>query len=130
MRYLLLLYSLIVLLPLAAQQGSAGMQCPVVKVEAERLADMNVPRYGHTVLLLNGEPTAIGGHTTNFVPTPTLEYYKDGKWHLVPTAFNHDDGFAVELTTGKVLIAGGHSENLGVGQSFEAELYDPLTRTS
>ena len=106
------------------------MQCPVVKVEAERLADLNEPRYGHTVLLLNGEPTAIGGHTTNFVPTPTLEYYKDGKWHLVQTAFTHDDGCAVELSTGKVLIAGGHSENLGVGQSFEAELYDPLTRTS
>ncbi len=106
------------------------MQCPVVKIEAERLADMNLPRYGHTVLLLNGEPTVIGGHTTNFVPTPTLEYYKDGKWHLVPTAFTHDDGCAVELSTGKVLIAGGHGGNLGVGHSYEVELYDPLTRTS
>ncbi len=106
------------------------MQCPVVKVGAERLADLNVPRCAHSVLLLNGEPTAIGGHTTNFVPTPTLEYYKDGKWHLMPTAFSHDDGFAIELATGKVLIAGGHSGNLGVGQSFEAELYDPSTRTS
>ncbi len=118
------------MLPLAAQQGSDGMQCPVVKVEAERLADLNEPRYGHTVLLLNGEPTVIGGHTTNFVPTPTLEYYKDGKWHLVQTAFTHDDGCAIELSTGKVLIAGGHSGNLGVGQSYEVELYDPLTRTS
>lgn len=106
------------------------MQCPMVKVQAERLADLNMPRYGHTVLLLNGEPTVIGGHTTNFVPTPTLEYYKDGKWHLVPTAFTHDDGCAVELATGKVLIMGGHKENLGIGQSYEVELYDPLTRTS
>lgn len=118
------------ILPLAAQQSSGGMQCPVVKVGAERLADLNVPRCAHSVLLLNGEPTAIGGHTTNFVPTPTLEYYKDGKWHLMPTAFSHDDGLAIELATGKVLIAGGHSGNLGVGQSFEAELYDPSTRTS
>ena len=125
------MYCLTVLLPLAAQsQGNGAVQCPVVKIEAERLADLNMPRYGHTVLLLNGEPTVIGGHTTNFVPTPTLEYYKDGKWHLVPTAFTHDDGCAVELSTGKVLIMGGHKENMGVGQSFEVELYDPLTRTS
>lgn len=125
------MYCLTALLPLAAQsQGNGAVQCPVVKIEAERLADLNMPRYGHTVLLLNGEPTVIGGHTTNFVPTPTLEYYKDGKWHLVPTAFTHDDGCAVELSTGKVLIMGGHKENMGVGQSFEVEIYDPLTRTS
>ena len=125
------MYCLTVLLSLAAQsQGNGAVQCPVVKIEAERLADLNMPRYGHTVLLLNGEPTVIGGHTTNFVPTPTLEYYKDGKWHLVPTAFTHDNGCAVELSTGKVLIMGGHKENMGVGQSFEVELYDPLTRTS
>ncbi len=130
-RVLAVMYCLTALLPLAAQsQGNGAVQCPVVKIEAERLADLNMPRYGHTVLLLNGEPTVIGGHTTNFVPTPTLEYYKDGKWHLVPTAFTHDDGCAVELSTGKVLIMGGHKENMGVGQSFEVELYDPLTRTS
>ncbi len=129
-RVLTVMYCLMALLPLAAQAKGDASSCPVVKIEAERLADLNIPRYGHTVLLLNGEPTVIGGHTTNFVPTPTLEYYKDGKWHLVPTAFTHDDGCAVELSTGKVLIMGGHKENMGVGQSFEVELYDPLTRTS
>lgn len=117
------------LLPLAAlSQNNGAVQCPVVKIEAERLADLNVPRGGHTVLLLNGEPTVIGGHTTNFVPTPTLEYYKDGAWHLVDMAFAHDDGCAVELSTGKVLIFGGHEKNLGIGQTFEAEFYDPKTR--
>ena len=117
------------LLPLAAQsQNNGAVQCPVVKVEAERLPDMNVPRFGHTVLCLNGEPTVIGGHTTNFVPTPTLEYYKDGAWHLVDMAFTHDDGCAVELSTGKVLIFGGHEKNLGIGQTYEAEFYDPKTR--
>lgn len=125
------IYTFIALLPLVATpQGNNAGKCPAVKVQAERLADLNVPRYGHTVLLLNGEPTVIGGHTTNFVPTPTLEYYKDGKWHLVQTAFTHDDGCAVELATGKVLIMGGHRENLGIGQSFEVELYDPSTCTS
>ena len=115
---------------MAMPQGNNAVKCPVVKVQAERLPDLNVPRSGHSVLLLNGEPTVIGGHTTNFVPTPTLEYYKDGKWHLVSTAFTHDDGCAVELATGKVLIMGGHKENMGIGQSFEVELYDPLTHTS
>lgn len=126
---LALLFGIAALLPLAAQsQGDGAVQCPVVKVEAERLADLNLPRFGHTVLCLNGEPTVIGGHTTNFVPTPTLEYYKDGKWHMVEMAFTHDDGCAVELSTGKVLIFGGHEKNLGIGQTFEAEFYDPKTR--
>ena len=101
----------------------------MVKVQAERLADLNFPRNGHSVLCVNGEPTVIGGHTTNFVPTPTLEYYKNGKWNVVPMAFTHDDGCAVQLTTGKVLILGGHEKNMGIGQSFEAEFYDPETRT-
>lgn len=129
MRVLAVMYSLMALLPLAIQAKGVVQSCPVVKIEAERLADLNVPRGGHTVLLLNGEPTVIGGHTTNFVPTPTLEYYKDGKWHLVKTAFSHDDGFAVQLSSGKVLIGGGHERNLGIGQSYEAELYDPLSHT-
>ena len=129
MRILAVMYSLMALLPLTIQAKGDVKSCPVVKIEAERLADLNVPRGGHTMLLLNGEPTVIGGHTTNFVPTPTLEYYKDGKWHLVKTAFSHDDGFAVQLSSGKVLIGGGHERNLGIGQSYEAELYDPLSHT-
>ncbi len=129
MRVLAVMFSLMALLPLTIQAKGDVKSCPVVKIEAERLADLNVPRGGHTVLLLNGEPTVIGGHTTNFVPTPTLEYYKDGAWHLVDMAFTHDDGCAVELSTGKVLIFGGHEKNLGIGQSYEAELYDPLSHT-
>lgn len=126
---LVLLFGIVALMPIAAQSQSNGAaQCPVVKIKAERLPDMNLPRSGHTVLSLNGEPTVIGGHTTNFVPTPTLEYFKDGKWHLVEMAFAHDDGCAVELSTGKVLIFGGHEKNLGIGQTYEAEFYDPETR--
>ena len=51
--------------------------CPTVKIQPERLPDLNIPRTAHHVLCLNGEVTAIGGHTTAFIPTPTLEYYKD-----------------------------------------------------
>lgn len=110
-------------------QAKGNNACPVVKIEAERLADLNMPRFGHSRLCLNGEPTMIGGHTTNFVPTATIEYYKDGKWTQVPSAFSHDDGFAVQLSSCKVLIGGGHERNLGIGQSFEVELYDPLSHT-
>ena len=125
----LTLYILMALLPLAVQATGDATSCPLVKIEAERLADLNIPRDRTLLLCLNGEPTVIGSHTTNFVPTPTIEYYKDGEWHVVQTAYTHDDGFAVELSTGKVLIFGGHERNLGVGQSYEAELYDPVTHT-
>ena len=127
-RVLTVVYCLLALLPLAVQaKGDAS--CPVVKIEAERLADLNIPREGTLLLCLNGEPTVIGSHTTYFVPTPTIEYFKDGKWHVVQMAYAHDDGFAVELSTGKVLIFGGHEKNLGIGQTYEAELYDPVTHT-
>ena len=124
-----ILYYLTALLSLAAQPGGkSAVSCPVVKIEAERLPDLNVPRGGHSILLVNGEPTVIGGHTTNYVPTATIEYFKDGKWNLLPSAFTHDNGCAVELSTGKVLIFGGHEKNLGIGQTYEAEFYDPKTR--
>ena len=128
-RVLTVVYCLMALLPLAAQVKGEAPSCPVVKIEAERLPDMNVPRAGYRAVCVNGELTVIGGHTTNFVPTATIEYYKDGKWTLVPTAFSHDDGFAVQLSSGQVLIGGGHERNLGIGQSFEVELYDPLSHT-
>ena len=125
-----MIFSIIALFPLAAHSsGSTGVKCPMMKIQAERLPDLNVPRSGHSLLCVNGEPTVIGGHTTNFVPTPTIEYYKSGKWHEVQSAFTHDGGFAVELTSGSVLIGGGHERNLGIGQSYEVELYDPLTHT-
>ena len=128
-RVLTVVYCLMALLPLAAQATGDAVSCPVVKIEAERLPDLNIPRAGYKAVCVNGELTVIGGHTTNFVPTATIEYYKDGKWTLVPSAFSHDDGFAVQLSSGQVLIGGGHERNLGIGQSYEVELYDPLTHT-
>lgn len=99
--------------------------CPVIRMEAERLPDMNIPRYGFNVFCQNGEPIVIGGHTSGFVLTPTAEYFKDGEWHLLQTVYLHDAGFAIAMKSGKVLIAGGFKENLGIGQSFEVEMYDP-----
>lgn len=115
---------------MAQQRGNDAAACPSVKIKVDRLPDLNIARSGHMSLCVNGEPTVIGGHTTNFVPTPTAEYYRGGTWHLVQLAYSHDGGCSVELSTGRVLIAGGHEKELGIGQTFMAELYDPVAHTS
>ena len=97
---------------------------------AERMPDMNVPRSGHNVFYVGGELTVVGGHTSGFVMTPTAEYFNDGAWHLMPTVYHHDNGMAVVLSDGKrVLLAGGHDKNLGIGQSWEVEMYNSETYT-
>ncbi len=103
--------------------------CPNVKIEAERLPDLNIPRSAHSAFSINGEVTVVGGHTTNFMPTATAEYYKDGKWTLVETAFPHDNGICVVLSTGKVMLGGGSDKPLGIGQTFPVEEYDPSTHS-
>lgn len=103
------------------------VSCPMVRIVPERLPDMNIPRSGHSVFYANGELTVTGGHTTNFVPTQTAEYYADGEWHPMPMAYCHDNGFSVVLRSGEVIIGGGHDEPLGVGQTFLVERYTPAT---
>ena len=95
------------------------------KLDVVRLPDMNLPRAGHTVFYADGELTVVGGHTSGFVMTPTAEYFSGDAWHLIPTIYHHDDGLAVVLDSGRrVLLAGGHEKNLGIGQSWEVEMYD------
>lgn len=113
----------------AEQTDSIAMECPFVKLEAERLPDMNIPRAGHALFFVNGEFVVAGGHASGFVPTPTAEYFKDGQWHLMQMVYNHDFGCSVVLKSGKVLLAGGCEQNIGVGQTFTAEFYDPQTHT-
>lgn len=112
-----------------ASSDSIKSACPLVKIEVERLPDRNIPRNGHSAVCMNGEVTVFGGHTTNFVLTPTAEYYKDGEWHLVDMAYPHDNGLCMMLRSGKVLLAGGSAEPMGVGQSYPVEEYDPETHT-
>ena len=119
------------LLTTAAQAEEAvhieRAECPIVKVEVEHLPNLNIPRSGHSAFIANGEVTVVGGHTSGFVLTPTAEYFKDGEWHLLQTVYAHDGGFSVVLKSGKVLLAGGFKDNLGISQSFEVEMYDPTT---
>ena len=99
------------------------------KIEVERLPDLNVPRAGHQLFFVNGELVVAGGHTNGFIPTPTAEYFKDGEWHVTQMVYNHDFGYSVVLKSGKVLLGGGCSEPIGIGQTFLAELYDPQSHT-
>lgn len=43
--------------------------------------------------------------------------------------YNHDFGLCVRLSSGKMLLGGGATQNLGIGQSFETEVYDPMTHS-
>ena len=102
---------------------------PMTKIVPLRLPDLNIPRFCHGTFFADGELTVTGGHTSSFVPTPTAEFLKDGKWQVLQMAYTHDDGLCVPLRNGKVLLAGGYEKNLGVGQTIEAELYDPATHS-
>ena len=113
----------------ATSDHEVASKCPEVKIEVERLSDLNIPRAGHELFCVNGEYVVAGGHTNGFVPTQTAEYYKDGQWHLMQMVYSHDCGFSVVLKSGKVLLAGGCEQNIGVGQTYTAEMYNPVSHT-
>jgi len=127
------LLSLFVQLNILAQKGSTDRQqqvvCPIVKIIPEKLPSLNIPRSGHHTICVNGEITVFGGHTAGFVPTPTAEYFKNGAWHQMDMVYTHDFGAALVMKSGKVLLSGGFERNLGIGQSYEVEMYDPRTHT-
>lgn len=109
--------------------ATAQTSFPLVKLTPERMPDMNVPRMGHSAFYAGDELVVVGGHTSGFVPTATAEYYSNGEWHLLQTVYPHDNGTVLVMKSGKVLVAGGHSEPLGIGQTFTAEMYAPATHT-
>lgn len=120
--YLIILINSILLI-------SAQASCPLVKLEIERLPDMNVARAGHNTFCIDGEIVVMGGHTTGFKPTLSAEYFAKGKWHTMNMVYEHDNATAVQLPSGKVLIVGGSEKPLGIGQTFPSEFYDPTTHT-
>ena len=129
-----ILFCWLTALPLMGQASKAPVggdasSCPVLEVETLQLPDLNIARGGHQVFCVNGEYVVAGGHTNGFVPTPTAEYFKDGEWHLMQMTYSHDVGVSAKLKSGKVLIAGGCEQPLGIGQTYNAELYDPETHT-
>ena len=102
---------------------------PEERIEIDHLPDLNIPRSGHAVFYTGSELVVAGGHTNGFVPTPTAEYYHDGKWHLMQMTYPHDNGFSVVLKSGKVMLGGGHEQPIGIGQTFLVDEYDPATHS-
>ena len=121
-RLFLLLCTTVAAAPLHA---GGGKYFHIVHVEPERLPNLNTPREGHAVFYAGGELMVAGGHTDGFVPTATAEYLSDGEWHQLPMTYTHDHGTALVLRSGKVLLAGGSKEEMGVGQTYGVEMYDP-----
>lgn len=117
-------------IPLLAETPVGDTLLRQEMLTAERLPDMHIARAGHNVFYAGGELTVVGGHTAGYVLTPTAEYYSGGKWHLMPTVYPHDNGMSVVLGDGqRVLLAGGHEKNLGIGQQYEAEMYNATSHT-
>ena len=130
MKKLLIILSLLMAASLLTGQPVGDTTLIQKRIEAVRLPDMNLPRAAHNVFYVNGELTVVGGHTLGFVMTPTAEYFSEGQWHLMNTVYAHDDGTVVTMEEGRrVLLVGGHERNLGIGQSYEAELYYPATHS-
>ncbi len=126
-RLFLLLLTTAVGAPILANGGDAS--CPIIHITPQRLPDLNIPREGHAVFCAGGELVVAGGHTNGFVPTATAEYLRDGEWHQLPMTYTHDHGTALVLRSGQVLLAGGSKEEMGVGQTFGVEMYNPANHS-
>ena len=111
----------------AALPNDTTTRAPFVRIDYERLPDLNIPRAGHHTYYAGGELTVMGGHTTGFKPTRTTEYFDGHEWHVIPMTYDHDDALALQLSSGKVLIGGGHGQPLGIEQTFPTEIYNPAT---
>ncbi len=98
-----------------------------VRMDCEHLPDMSIPRHCHVLLDLNGEFTAIGGHSVGFVNTRSAEYFKNGQWHPLEPLYMHDQSFCALLPDGQVLMGGGYEKDFGIGQTWGVEVYDPAT---
>ena len=101
----------------------------VVHMNAERLPDMLNARADHILFVAGGQLVAAGGHTRGFSRTNTAEYYADGEWHPVTMNYTHDMAFSVILNDGRMMLGGGCSSDMGVGQSSRVEIYDPANHS-
>ena len=127
-----LLSVLLLLLLCSCQQQPETLfvgDIPFVPMKTETLPEMNTPRAGHALVWADDHILVVGGHTTGFVPSPTAEYYKNGKWHQILTLYPHDTPFALVLKDGDVLIGGGYEKDFGVGQTWGVECYHPATHS-
>lgn len=98
---------------------------PFTSLYVKQLPDLIVARAGHVLTYVEGRLTAFGGHTRGFVRTATAEYFEDGRWHLMNMTYPHDMGAEAVLPDGRIMLLGGLGEDLGVGASWNMEIYTP-----
>lgn len=112
-----------------ASTDTVGVVCAIVKMQVDRLPDMRLPRMGHALMCVGDQLIAFGGHTDGFVPTPTAERLTAGGWQVMDMVYAHDNGAAIKLSSGRVMLAGGVEKEMGIGQTYGVELYDPEAHT-
>ena len=103
--------------------------CPFVPLRVTQLPRLTIPRTGHHTVCLGNEILVAGGHKSGFVLTDTAELFDGREWRKMPTAYNHDFGLFLRMKSGKILFAGGCSQDLGIGLIFSAERYHPDNHT-
>lgn len=101
----------------------------MTELKYEKLPDMKISRLGHQTFASGDGLVVVGGHTTDFIPTKTAEIYRNGTWTELSIGNTHDNGFSAVLSDGSVMIGGGSSKSLGVGQSKAVDIYNPTTRS-
>lgn len=101
----------------------------IVKIDVDTMPSLNVPRAGAAIFMADNEIVAMGGHTTGFLPLNNAEYFANGKWNIIQMTYEHDNPLFCTMKSGKVLIAGGSEKHLGIGQTFPAEIYDPINHS-
>ena len=99
------------------------------QMTVERLPDLSTPRGSHRTIISGNEIVLLGGQTDGFKPLRTAEYCSGGAWHTVPMLYAHINGFATPLADGRVLLGGGSESDFGIGQSWGAEIYDPVSHS-
>ena len=134
MRRNVLIFIVVILSAACSSSGEEGQApeaggVPFCRIRVEPLPDLNKPRGGGALLLIDGELTRFGGHTDGYIPLATAEYLKDGAWHEVPANYSHDFGFITRLPDGRVMLGGGAGEHFGIGQSWGVEIYDKESHT-
>ena len=113
--------------PRSTTRADVNKMGVVTELKYEKLPDMNQARMGHQTFVTNNGLTVAGGHTTGYTLTKTAEIYQNGKWQELKMSSPHDRGFSVELSGGGWMIGGGFSNDNGVGQSRNVDVYNPAS---
>ena len=100
-----------------------------LRVDFQEGPPLSEPRMGHRALLLDGTPVLVGGHTTGFTRSGTLDrgLMEPGTNELLSFALadvpaTADAAAVAQLADGQTLIAGGAMDDLGIAPGIATAL--------